>query len=304
MKIAIFGSTGLVGMELSRQMLRKGYELILPTRELAQKHLFPVSEEDEYDAYTYYSGADFFINCIGYTNVDGAEQHKEECHKINVTMAGQIAVLARKFHKPVIYLSSDYVYKGDRKIWGGMGWVPTNLNSERHEFLLIPYDKPERYGKYAQSKLLGELLTQDNGRHYIIRTSWLFGGHRRTWMDIVKDNPPKLPHIYALNYGTPTYVPHLCQAIIKIVEKEPEYGIYNFANTVKKPVTKEYALQEAGRLLKLNGRQVTPFEYFECPPGAPRPFNSALDTTKFRHNIWSDIPTLEEAIQEWVNSGK
>src|SRR5690606_40066391 len=121
----------MVGFDLSRKMLRKGYELVLPTRELLDRHLFPLDEKDAYDAYTYYADVDWFINCTGYTNVDGAEYHREECFHANQDVPYMISVLARRFDKPIIHLSSDYVYYSEPQLWNDMVYYkPQRLLNE------------------------------------------------------------------------------------------------------------------------------------------------------------------------------
>src|SRR5699024_3058904 len=55
---------------------------------------------------------DIVINCAAYTNVDGAEEHREQARRVNVRAAADLAGLATKLNFTLVHYSTDYIFPG------------------------------------------------------------------------------------------------------------------------------------------------------------------------------------------------
>ena len=53
------------------------------------------------------------VNTAAYTAVDQAEDDKDAAYALNAEAAGQIARACERLHKPLIHLSTDYVFGTD-----------------------------------------------------------------------------------------------------------------------------------------------------------------------------------------------
>jgi dTDP-4-dehydrorhamnose reductase len=58
---------------------------------------------------------DIVVNAAAYTAVDQAEREPEIANLVNAAGAGAVAAAARMLRVPVIHLSTDYVFDGNKK---------------------------------------------------------------------------------------------------------------------------------------------------------------------------------------------
>jgi len=56
---------------------------------------------------------DAALNCAAWTDVDGAESHREEAYAVNAAGAGHLARAAAAGGAALLHVSSDYVFAGD-----------------------------------------------------------------------------------------------------------------------------------------------------------------------------------------------
>ena len=81
---------------------------------------------------------DIVVNAAAYTAVDQAEREPEIAHLVNAVGAGAVAAAARTLLVPVIHLSTDYVFDGDKKS------------------AYVEEDPPSPANVYGATKLAGE----------------------------------------------------------------------------------------------------------------------------------------------------
>jgi dTDP-4-dehydrorhamnose reductase len=154
-------------------------------------------------------GADVVINCAAWTDVDGAEEHAQEALAVNREGARNVAAAGRR----VVYVSTDYVFDGTKR---------------------GPYVESDPTGplqSYGRSKLAGEQATAEaNPRHFIVRSSWLFGTAGRnfveTMLQLAADHGEVL--VVRDQVGSPTYTWHLAHGVVRLIEGV-EFGIHHMA---------------------------------------------------------------------------
>jgi dTDP-4-dehydrorhamnose reductase len=158
----------------------------------------------------------YIINCAAYTQVDLAEDFKEEAYNINVTGAKNLADLCEKHNCCLLHISTDFVFKGDS----------TNLLKEDDACNPINY--------YGLSKLLGEQEIQKVLKeHFIIRTSWLYSEFGNNFVKTMLRLGGEKDSLNVVHnqVGTPTYAVDLAKCIITIIERQSTaYGIYHYSN--------------------------------------------------------------------------
>ena len=100
---------------------------------------------------------DIVVNAAAYTAVDKAEQEEDLAFAVNRDGAAAVARAAAELGVPLIHLSTDYVYSGDKP---------------------EPYvesDPVAPLGAYGRSKLAGEMAVREaHPGPLILRTSWVF----------------------------------------------------------------------------------------------------------------------------------
>src|SRR5439155_11067782 len=153
------------------------------------------------------------INCAAWTDVDGAEAHRDEAIAVNRAGAGIVAAAAASLNAPVVYPSSDYVFDGSRED----GYVES--------------DETDPLSAYGQSKLAGEEQTAAaNERHFIIRASWLFGVNGRNFVDTMLGLADSQDEVVVVRdqVGCPTYTGHLAAGLVRLLDGDA-YGIHHMA---------------------------------------------------------------------------
>lgn len=92
--------------------------------EIVAKASLDYTDEDVLDTYlferTELQMPDYIVGAFGYTgrpNVDGCEDHKEDCWDLNVTVPTKVNRLCKHYNIPYIHISSGCVYSGYDKSW-------------------------------------------------------------------------------------------------------------------------------------------------------------------------------------------
>src|SRR5262249_42629845 len=153
------------------------------------------------------------INCAAWTDVDGAEGDEEEATRVNGEGAGLVAAAAEAAGATIIHPSSDYVFDGAKR---------------------SPYvesDEVAPLSAYGRSKLAGEReVAARNAKHFIARSSWLFGVAGRNFVETMLHLASEQPEILVVSdqVGSPTYTAQLAPAIVDLAEQH-DHGIHHIA---------------------------------------------------------------------------
>ncbi len=154
---------------------------------------------------------DAVINCAAYHKVDECEDQPERALSVNAIGALNVARACKELEAKCVYISSDYVFDGAKR---------------------SPYledDMPAPLGAYGRSKLGGEVsVAAANPRHFIVRSSWLFGvggkNFVETMLRIGRDQPEVL--VVSDQRGCPTSCADLADAMVRLLETH-EPGIHH-----------------------------------------------------------------------------
>ncbi len=147
---------------------------------------------------------DIIISSAAYTAVDKAETEQDLAQAINAGGPGELARLAAALDIPLLHLSTDYVFAGDK---AGI-YVETDL--------------PGPVSVYGQTKLAGEqAIAQATGNHVILRTAWVyspFGNNFVKTMLRLGETRDEI-NVVADQYGCPTYAPEIARALLAVAQR-------------------------------------------------------------------------------------
>ena len=270
MKVAIIGSTGQLGSDIS---------------DIFGENALPLSHDeievkDIDNCRKALKDIDTVINCAAYVKVDDSEDNPEEAFMVNAIGARNIAMVCNEKQLKNIYISTDFVFDGNMK---------------------KPYqedDQPNPINIYGLSKYAGEILTRNYCREYhIIGSSSLFGikgargkgGNFVDWM-IEKANNNEVIKVVNDVVMSPTYTKDAAEMIKTIIEKKLPYGIYHVTNEGHCSWF-EFAKKIFG-FLDIDAK-LSPIKSKELARKAKRPKFSALESTKlssfgFKMRNWED----------------
>ena len=277
MKILIIGANGLLGKAVTGEL--KNYKIFTPNSQELD-----ITKIEKIEKYVSEKLPNIIINCAVYTNVDKAEEEKEQAYNINCLGTLNLVQICNKYSVTLIHISTDYVFDGKKE--------QCYSYKEDDELYLNPVTI------YGITKLQGERnIINLCEKYYILRTSWLFGDGKnfiRTIIELSKRNS----EINVVNdqFGNPTYTVDLARIINKIIIQNIPYGIYNATNLGS---TSWYELAKKVLIYTKSNCIVNPISTQDLNRKAIRPKNSKLDITKLLEQ-GIEIPTYDNALKRFL----
>ncbi len=235
---------------------------------------------------------DAIVSAAAYTAVDRAESEPELAFRVNRDGAAAVADAAAAAGVPVLHLSTDYVYAGDKP---------------------APYVETDPAGPlnvYGASKLAGELaVAAVNPRAIVLRTSWVyapFGANFvRTVLRLASERP--VLKVVADQTGCPNFAPDLAAAIVSIARKAVDGWRPGMAGAFHLSSTEAMSWHGfAERIIAVSGRHGGPsvgveaITSAEFPQVARRPANSRLDAGKAAAVFGMAVRDASAALEECV----
>ena len=282
MRIFITGAAGQLGHELSG--LLRGSELLL-----GQRPEYDITDERIVERICDFH-PNIVIHAAAYTDVDGCEKNRALAHQVNAVGTYHVAAGAEKCRAKLVYLSTDYVFKGEK------------------DTPYVETDDPAPLNIYGQSKWEGEqFVRQSCSRHIILRTSWVYGSAGRNFVKTILEKASQAVdpsgeaggdlRVVHDQVGCPTYAKDLAQAISAIIELEA-YGIYHAAGQGSCSWY-EFSLE----ILRLAGlrKKVVPIDTSEMPRPARRPRHSVLCREKL-NGLGIYLRPWQEALGEFIRT--
>jgi dTDP-4-dehydrorhamnose reductase len=96
----------------------------------------------------------------------------------------------------------------------------------------VESDEPAPLSSYGRSKLAGEAETAiaSNPRHYVVRSSWLFGLAGRNFVETMLAVGARQEEVVVVRdqVGCPTYTAHLAEGLVGLLDTDA-YGIHHMA---------------------------------------------------------------------------
>lgn len=210
MHVLLLGSNGMLGRALVRAF--EGEDVTAWDRE----HL-DITDEHAVAERVPMLEPDVVVNAAAYTDVEKAEAESEEADAVNGYAVGNLAVACAEADIPLLHVSTDYVFRGDKQEGYAEG------------------DEPEQpVNAYGRSKLLGETLLRENGsRYWLVRTAWLYGPHGEHFVDKVVRAAHEHNTIRAVTdqVSAPTYARDLAAALRDLVRDRAPPGTYHLVNS-------------------------------------------------------------------------
>ncbi len=302
MRIAITGASGMLGTDLLQTLAGEhelfGLDIRKPLIEIpnTKYQLLDITDtKATYDVITRLN-PELVIHAAAYTNVDGAENEPEQAYRINSLGTRNVALACQRFDSALIYISTDYVFNGQKK----------------EPYLEI--DQPDPLGTYAKSKYWGELYTQWLiNRFMIIRSSWLFGKHGKNFVAAIQSQVQNKHDLKVVNdqFGSPTYTVDLANAIKqlltinnpcppKFVGRELSTGLYGIWHITNSGSCSWFDF--AREIVKQSGAKdnVEPVSTQQVNRLAPRPTNSVLGNFNWKLHNFPLLPTWQDALKRYL----
>jgi dTDP-4-dehydrorhamnose reductase len=280
-RVAIFGSSGQLGIELKKEFTKRGYEVA----GFGRNDVDITDAAQVERALAEYDPA-VVLNAAAYNQVDVAEQEPQAAYAVNGLAVRNIALACRQVDARMVHFSTDYVFDG----------LAGRPYTEQ--------DMPRPLSAYAVSKLAGEYYARaylDNA--LIVRTCGVYGPGglhtaRGNFVELMLrlaagDQPIRVVEDHV---ASPTYAPALASRTADLVERDAQ-GLFHIGGGT--PISWfDWAVKIfAAAGLKPNLR---PTNEREFRTAARRPRYSALSNVKMESLGIEPMPTLDQAIDLYM----
>ncbi|MDC7676508.1 dTDP-4-dehydrorhamnose reductase [Asticcacaulis machinosus] len=237
---------------------------------------------------------DVIISSAAYTAVDKAESEAELAEAVNVKGPGELARIANQLDIPILHLSTDYVFDGEK--------------SDPY----VETDKTNPVGIYGKTKLEGELaIAKATPNHVILRTAWVYSpygnnfvktmlrlGETRESLDVVVDQR-----------GCPTSALEIARGLVEVAKTVTRSddltlrGIFNLTGQGEATwaefatVIFDEAHRRGRKLVHVNSISST-----EYPTPAKRPKNSRLSGEKLFKTYSVRLAPWQTSLEECLDA--
>jgi dTDP-4-dehydrorhamnose reductase len=212
------------------------------------------------------------ISSAAYTAVDKAESEIDLAQRINGDAPGELARLAAELNIPILHLSTDYVFAGDK------------------DGAYNETDTPAPVSVYGKTKLSGEeQIRAATDNHIILRTAWVYSPYGNNFVKTMLrlgETRDEL-NIVADQHGCPTYAPEIARALLAIaqqvaIDSDPTIrGTFHLTGQGETTWAEFATAIFAGASARgRNPVRVNPITTADYPTPAKRPANSRLDGNK------------------------
>lgn len=293
-KILITGGKGQLGRDLEKVLLKSGkHELIC----LGHNEL-DITKPAEVQEMILTNWPEVIIHAAANTKVDQCELDMDSAYLVNALGSRNVAVAASKVGSKLVYISTDYVFSGNKNGVGSSHLTFVELCGRTAPY--TEFDIPDPINVYGKSKLAGEQYTAGlSNKYFIVRTSWLYGGHGKNFVKTILNLAKEKNEISVVNdqVGSPTYTKDLAHFIAELVQTEL-YGIYHASNS---GFCSWFDFARAiFKIANFSQIKVKPVSTQELNYPAPRPAYSVLDNYCLRLQGLPALRPWEDALQEFL----
>jgi dTDP-4-dehydrorhamnose reductase len=205
-RLLVAGAAGMLGLDVLRAGARAGHELM----GLARPELDIADGAAVAEAFARVR-PDAALNCAAWTDVDGAETHREQARAVNADGAGNLARAAAATGVPLVHVSTDYVFDG-----------VAPLDSAGRPRAYVESDPTGPRSVYGETKLAGEQrVLAASPRHMVVRSSWLFGAGGGNFAETMLRLAGERDAVRVVTdqVGCPTWTGHLAPALLGLIER-------------------------------------------------------------------------------------
>lgn len=273
MRVTLFGASGLLG----KALLHEWHNDVVTG--LNSKDA-DIRDAEQVRQVVWKTHPEWIVLAAAYTDVDGCEGKPDLAFAVNRDGAMNVAAAAKEVGARLLFLSSDYVFDGNKS-------TPYETGDERNPKSI-----------YGQSKAEAELkLFETLPDCCIVRTSWLFGTGGKCFPDTILKLAASRPALDVVNdqCGCPTYTIDLARATIQLCRKGAS-GIVHATNTGDCTW-----FDFAGEIVRGAGLAtiVRPVSSQQMARPAPRPAYSVLSPASLR-SFGIEMPARQSALRRYM----
>jgi dTDP-4-dehydrorhamnose reductase len=162
---------------------------------------------------------DIILNFAALVDLEYCETEKDDCYLTNTIAAIHLFNLAKDRNIPYIFISTAGIFGNDKEFY-------------------TEDDQPYPLSAYGKSKYYTEQSLQNQGyeKYWIFRAGWMMGGgpdiDKKFVNKIMKQIKAGSKELFVVDdkLGVPTYTKDFSSSILKHIENDLPYGLYNMVS--------------------------------------------------------------------------
>ena len=285
MKLLVTGASGLLGTRICQQAAKQNYQVYSAHSQHAPRFGTPIKLDitdgtalkQIFDK----TKPDVIVHSAALTDVDKCEKEKDLAWKINVESTSNIAQLCHKHNCFLVYVSTDYVFNGEKG----------NYKET---------DPTAPINNYGLTKLKGEEeIKQSRAEYCIARPSVIYGSipaagkvNFALWL-IEKLAKKEETKTVTDQWNSPTLNTNLAEMILEIVEKRIT-GTFHLAGATR--LSRYEFAQNIAETFNLDKNLLRPTTSEKMPWIAKRPRDTSLNVEKAKHTLNNKPLQISEAL--------
>jgi dTDP-4-dehydrorhamnose reductase len=277
LRVLVTGANGQLGYDLLRFLSgRRDFEVIPACRSD-----FDITDYIRVKTCIENIDPDLIIHAAAFTAVDDCEGQRDLAFKVNALGTRNVASAARRVGAKLVYISTDYVFDGEKE-------------GPYREF-----DTPNPINTYGRSKLLGEWFVKEQmSEFFIVRTAWLYGRGGKNFVKTMLQLAMQGRELRVVSdqRGTPTCTEDLARQVFRLMST----GLFGTYHCTSQGECSWYDFaREVFRCASL-GVEVIPVSTEDFPRPARRPKNSVLDNYMLRLEGLDAMPDWRDALGRFM----
>ena len=287
-KIFVAGANGMLGTTLQSIVDTKDY--LLTDKELSEGISWCDIRDLKYTADLINSyQPDIIINLAALVDLEYCEREKDDCYSTNTIAAIHLFNLAKDLNIPYVFISTAGIFGNDKEFY-------------------TEEDRPYPLSAYGKSKYFTEqlLLNQNYPKYWIFRAGWMMGGgpekDKKFVNKILKQVKSGAKELFVVDdkLGVPTYTKDFASSILRHIEEELPYGLYNMVSQGEASRYETALVINEHLNLGVNVHKVES-DYFEKEYFAPRPYSEKLINKNLNDLNRNYMRDWKNCLKEYLN---
>jgi dTDP-4-dehydrorhamnose reductase len=285
MRILVTGASGLLGTRICQLATRQNYEVFSAHSEHIPQFGVPIkldiTDGTALKRLFKKTKPDALVHSAALTDVDKCEKEKGLAWKINVESTSNIAQLCHKHNCFLVYVSTDYVFNGEKESYKET-------------------DPTAPINNYGLTKLKGEEEIKQSGAEYCIaRPSVIYGSipaagkvNFALWL-VERLRKKEETKTVTDQWNSPTLNTNLAEMILEIVERKIT-GTFHLAGATR--LSRREFAQKIAETFNLDENLLRPTSSEKMPWIAKRPRDTSLNVEKAKQTLKNKPLQISEAL--------
>ncbi len=288
MKLLVTGASGLYGSKLAQIATEKQHQIYSLHSQHSVTFGIPIqadiTNKSQIESVFRETTPEVVIHAASLTDVDKCETNRELAWKINVDGTGNIAQAAKQINSFVLYISTDYVFDGEKG-----NYVETDLPS------------PINYYGYTKLKA-EEQIKKTLSEYCIARTSVIYGStpaagkiNFALWLlNKLKNKEPT--KVFTDQWNSPTLNTNLARMTMEIIERKVS-GLFHISGATR--ISRYDYANFLAKTFNLDNNLIIPVSSKDLSFPAKRPKDSSLKTIKAQQTLKNKPLPIEKALEQF-----